>query len=659
MANVDDGQVDGLLDDAPVEPTATSRTSVIIKSPLSWSIVLAVLAWPLAPSALYPCPGLDCSWQGTLQRAAVLRMPYGTHVVFTYGPLGFLTTPELFEPVPAILAFCFILSVSVGIFYLLMRGLRPFMPLWCAVAAAYVIGAAAVLTSAVNDNVFHIWLPVRPQFLLVFCLAIGVAMVIHSDEARRVPAIGLGALGSLMVLILPGLAAGLIAIVVIVVVAAPAHARLATVRDLLLGGIVVGAVGWFATGNGFTNIAPFVSNSLSIVTGYSGAMGLFSVSGKVLTLTVIDVAVLVALALMVGRGTRWSVRIGLLGMTATVVTILCKESYVRPDSAHELVFLASAPVVAVCLTGVIRVRWSGIGAVAVTTAAVIIGAGTFPPLDGSGPVTAVHQFTSEAADLAVPSTRQAMAASLRGVMAYEYAVPPSMLTAMASRCVDVSPNEQNLTWTYPGISFCPLPVPQDYAAYTTQLDQLDTSYLQSSSAPQQILRQAGPAAPTLLPPPAVWSPPLAQLTMECRYTQILASPTWQLTSRVPNRCGPPTLISHVVTHQGDMVHVPPAMPGEAILATFSLTTPALWKLEDLPFRQPQLYATVTGHAGQRQYFQFLTALQHDLHVMRPASTLGYATAFTPTDIDTIIVSEGGSSPWRGRMEINFYRVAMG
>ena len=73
MANVDDGQVDGLLGDA--QPTATSRTSVIIKSPLSWSIVLAVLAWPVAPSALYPCPGLDCSWQGTLQRAAVLRMP--------------------------------------------------------------------------------------------------------------------------------------------------------------------------------------------------------------------------------------------------------------------------------------------------------------------------------------------------------------------------------------------------------------------------------------------------------------------------------------------------------------------------------------------------------------------------------------------------------
>lgn len=244
-------------------------------------------------------------------------------------------------------------------------------------------------------------------------------------------------------------------------------------------------------------------------------------------------------------------------------------------------------------------------------------------------------------------------------MAYEYAVPPSMLTAMASRCVDVSPNEQNLTWTYPGISFCPLPVPQDYAAYTTRLDQLDTSYLQSSSAPQQILRQVGPATPTILPPPAVWSPPLAQLTMECRYTQILASPTWQLTSRVPNRCGTPALISHVVTHQGDVVHAPPAIPGEAILATFSLTTPALWKLEDLPFREPQMYATVTEHAGQSQFFQFVTALQRDLHVMRPASTLGYATAFTPPDIDTIIVSDGGFSPWRGRMEVNFYRVAMG
>jgi hypothetical protein len=58
------------------------------------------------------------------------------------------------------------------------------------------------------------------------------------------------------------------------------------------------------------------------------------------------------------------------------------------------------------------------------------------------------------------------------------------------------------------------------------------------------------------------------------------------------------------------------------------------------------------------YYQFVPALEQDLHVIRPASTLGYAAAFAPPDIDSITVSAGGVHPRPGRMVIDFYRMTM-
>ncbi|HEV7400581.1 MAG TPA: hypothetical protein VGN84_09975 [Solirubrobacterales bacterium] len=56
-------------------------------------LVVALLTFPTF--SLTPSPGLDPSWGAGLQMAAHDGLVFGREVVFTYGPLGFLSVPTL------------------------------------------------------------------------------------------------------------------------------------------------------------------------------------------------------------------------------------------------------------------------------------------------------------------------------------------------------------------------------------------------------------------------------------------------------------------------------------------------------------------------------------------------------------------------------------
>ena len=84
--------------------------------------------------------------------------------------------------------------------------------------------------------------------------------------------------------------------------------------------------------------------------------------------------------------------------------------------------------------------------------------------------------------------------------------------------------EQSAAWAYPEVHFDPLPVIQDYSAYTSYLDQLDRSYLGTPEAPRFILRSPG-AIDGRNP---VFEPPATQLAIECHYHQVMATTVWQL-----------------------------------------------------------------------------------------------------------------------------------
>ena len=63
---------------------------VVLATP-SLALVVALVTWPVL--SLTPGVGLDPSWEVALQMATQRGFDWGTQVIFSYGPLGFLSVP--------------------------------------------------------------------------------------------------------------------------------------------------------------------------------------------------------------------------------------------------------------------------------------------------------------------------------------------------------------------------------------------------------------------------------------------------------------------------------------------------------------------------------------------------------------------------------------
>ena len=210
---------------------------------LIFGFALAVLTWPSSRKDLVVIWGPAGSWQSALEMAVHNRMAFGTQIVFTYGPLGFLTTQQLNYGSAAFAGFLFGLVFFTGIFTILIWSLRRALPLWGAVPVAYVVGAMSLQTDGgVPESVYPV--------VLIVC----VAALSRSDDAPAPSWVwaGLGAVVSIFSLVKIGLGVGLVVVLIITVACLP-RGRWQAVRALALGALPTFCLAWFGTGNGFRN----------------------------------------------------------------------------------------------------------------------------------------------------------------------------------------------------------------------------------------------------------------------------------------------------------------------------------------------------------------------------------------------------------------------
>jgi hypothetical protein len=117
-----------------------------------------------------------------------------------------------------------------------------------------------------------------------------------------------------------------------------------------------------------------------------------------------------------------------------------------------------------------------------------------------------------------------------------------------------------VAWAY-DLDWKPLPVFQDYSAYTAELDDLNADALASPDGPDAILRET-PALDERFPG---WDPPAQQVATLCNFEVTQTTKRWQLLERVPDRCGEPEPIGSVDSSYGKVVDVPDAGPGKVVL----------------------------------------------------------------------------------------------
>ena len=311
----------------------------ILGSDLFLGLVLAVLAWSSSTSDLANAIPGRYGWQTALAMAAHNGTAFGTHIVFTYGPLGFLTVQQLNYSGTTVAAYVFTLAISTAVFGALIWSLRRAVPLLVAIVVAYLVGSISLHAVDGPEHVLGL--------LFVICAAVlGRA---DDDPAPQWIWVGLGGLISIFSLVKVSLGVGIAAALIVTVAFLP-HGRGRSVGALAIGATSTFFLCWFGTGNGFGNIVPFARSSVQVISGYSAAMSIEDPTRRYVYWLAAIVAVLVGLfAAVHGRRLPRRSKIGIGCVALLVVWLLFKEGFVRHDY-HDLIFFAVAPLVLVALT---------------------------------------------------------------------------------------------------------------------------------------------------------------------------------------------------------------------------------------------------------------------------------------------------------------------
>ena len=499
-----------------------------------------------------PAAGLDGSWMVGLNLGAAAGLDHGTEIVFTYGPLGFLEQPMVFDGLLATLGAVYLLGIRTLLVASVLWAARRSFP-WPA-AAALTVGIALILPRSLGA------LPLA--LAAIWCL---VALGPEPPRwAGRLLVIGGGALAGLQLLV--KLNVGL-TVLAMVAVATFAMSR-QRARDLLTLAAVAAATFallWLAAGQGIANLDDYVASSVEVISGYSEAMqadaatvgwdGWAAAAVAIATLTV---------ALIGGGGLPALRRAGIVAVVALLTFSLFKYGFVRHDGPHVGAFFGTLGVVWIAF------RWRGEARAVPLAGLAAIALVYFPIADETlesslEPALAVDQLST----LVVPGERERETEAARAALQATYAVDPRIIERVGEAPVDVRPWELSLIWAY-DLNWRPLPVLGDYTAYTPELDRLDAEALAAAEGPSFVIRHFGfdgNAATGIDGRYTSFDSPLVTRELLCGFEPALAADPYQLVARGADRCAEPRPLGSVSAEYGEPIEIPAGRPGEAVFAS--------------------------------------------------------------------------------------------
>jgi hypothetical protein len=595
--------------------------------------------------------GLDPSWQAGLAIGFTRHLQWGPQLDFTYGPYGFAGFLEPFYRSTALIAVCFVFVVTWLLAYMVVAGLRQYLPdsergleFW-SLAAAGVIAWAILWLS---------WAEARPaDFVCVTGLGLSLCLLgTRSPAVRATLAAVIGALAGFAVLVKLNSGLILAGLLVLALIGADGSRR-ERWRDGGLAAaalVAVFAVAWASAGQSFRNLSSFARASASLVLGYGTAMAgdLKRSSVAWLALGMVLVAGVVFASAFWPRARKE--RLVALIMLAGWVWAEVKEGFVSGD--HFPLFFRVV-LVAVALSALVRpprALYSGALALAVT---ITLAATVAPALR---PVASVRSFGANLADIAEPGQFAHMTARARQRLLKAEPLSAAALSLLRGRSVAIEPWEDMVAWADPGLHWDPEPVVQAYSAFTPYLDQKDAAFLASARAPQRILYWPLQAGFDFRDP--FMDPPATTEAIYCHYAQLALATPWQILERVPDRCGRAVTIGEAVAHFGQPVEVP-NIPGKMVVASFTLSTPLLSRLEEDLLKPPATHLVAWAGAARPVTYRFVTGTAADNHILSVPPSLGYAAAFTPAGIHQFEFSGGGWKAGQGSVKVVFRAISLG
>lgn len=555
-------------------------------------VLLALLTWPLASST--PSVGPDASWVAGLYMALGDGLQFGTEFVFAYGPLGFLQQPVLYDQELWTIAILYRAAVYVALAIALLWSARRWLPLLPAATLVYALLVVGYLEAA--------------AVLLAFLVCIAALAEDPPPRAPNLVAVGGAILAAVELLAKLNFGIAILALCLLTLLAVPERRRNYTLFTAVFGVSLL--AGWLIAGQSPGNLPAFVSNSIQVLGGYSQAMAANVSDASWQRPYAVAAAILLILAAATPDGppSRRLARAGLAGLLGFA---MFKQSFVRQGLGNAMDFFPLMLGAAIGIAWQLPVRVRRLPPLTpallliVPLAAVSVAALPRPSLwDALQPGDHVEYLRQDLQAIASADERDRLQEDGRSSMTSTYRLDRSTLALVEGREVATLPWEIGVAWAY-DLDWLPLPVIQDYQAYTPPLDALNVEALAGEDRPAAILRQNTTVFGSLSDASIdgrldAWDPPAAAREMLCHYRAIRTTRRWQVLYPTAERCRRPRLLGSVAVRTGRPIAIPPPPPGSVVFARIEgLEVEGLESLRTFLYRARQRWATVNGETSWR------------------------------------------------------------
>jgi hypothetical protein len=595
------------------------------------SIAIALLSWHALD--LEPMPGLDNSWQAGLYMALHYRIAFGNELIFTYGPLGFLTVPTFWYASTGSIAFVYTILLRITLAAALFAGARRSYGTMIGLAVALIVAGASVVS-----------LETVPFF--VFSV-----LILDSTLSRK---------QTVTLLISGGAVAGIqllnkesvgieITVMALILACAVRGPRLTNLAITLAASSVALLAGWTVTGQQWGALPAYAENAERIVSGYAAAMGLEQTGlGWEYMLGWVAFAIGLAGAMQNGLNRTARQRWGIVALWVAFSFFEYKEGFVRHDNGHALLYFIAL------MGGFLAFRWSpGSRLVGICLLAALF---TFVASVQASPFSSLFQpeeaaksAIGQVGDLLSESKRNAIIEQGRHLIQTEYPLDEETLSLLRGHTVDVEPYETAVAWAY-NLDWRPLPVFQSYSAYTTGLDEADAAVVNSTTAPQRILRNSDPGIDGRAQP---FDESYTTRAILCRYQELNADNSWQVLGVGPQRCQAPVLLDtvHAGWNQSVSVPAPPNQQSFVFVRIGGVAPGGLERLEALLYK-PATRVVMLENSS----FRLVGGTATDGLVLRASAGVDFKSPYEiAPNISTIAVGKTGQHGLGGEpITFSFY-----
>jgi hypothetical protein len=610
--------------------------------PVLCAALLTIVGLPLRPTT--PQGDLDSSWKLGLNLAIANGEPFGRKIVFTYGPLGFLSVPKDVRLGLLALGLLFIVASSFALYLVLQLWTRTWLePTWALVAGiAFVFIAPMMEAPELAAAAFGLWI---------------LWFVEREREGHVTPLwtfAVLGSASSLLALTKVSLSPLALGVLVLALVGG---------RRLLRVGVVVVSTGlsllllWIIAGQPVSDLTLWMRRSVEIVAGFGPAM---RGEGTSLVYPVLLIPLFVVLVLgvisAVRRGQRswWFVAV-----LAFTFWMFLRAAFTRLEPSHAVVILVVTTMFVATLPWTRQQLRLPLGAVAFCFLILLFGVGTNLTMTSVRPrLSSIRELAESGRELIDHGYHQrrldeARAAVLKHPSAFGTTgktqpdpVAPSVVAALDRRGVEADPWDVAQVDAL-GMRWDPVPIFQNYQTYTSELDAINTKALSSADGPPSILDRSIAGDDRY----RVWESPDYQVAKVCNFEMAAAEGSWQALRRSDDICGKSSLLGHVDAKAGQSIAVPaPHDPNSVVVARFNMETSLFDRALGFALRPPaQPLVDVDGHT-----YSFVEGTASDQHLVRqPATAAGRRLPLGPIDVRTLKFSQVD-----GPVSVDFYEIPL-